>query len=356
MIKYLGSKRTLLPDILAAIRQLAGSGTVVDLFSGTSRVGQMLKANGYRVLANDHNAYAEVMARCHVAADRDDVQKDAERMLAELQRLPGRPGYFTAQFCERARYVQPKNGERIDAIREAIAAKALPPELEAVLLSALVLAADRVDSTTGVQMAFLKQWAPRSFRDLELRLPQLLPRAASGKGEAHRLEAQTAAAQLRGDVVYIDPPYNQHSYLGNYHVWESLVQWDKPATYGIANKRADCRLRRSDFNSRTRFAAAFARLVGSIDARALVVSFSNEGFLPQPQFEAILQQRGDVQIVERDYRRYVGARIGIYNPAGVKVGKVSHLANKEYLYIVGGRGGLSPPTPASIEAGNQPVG
>ena len=32
--------------------------------------------------------------------------------------------------------------------------------------------------------------------------------------------------------------------------------------------------------------------------------------------------------------RYIGARIGIYNPAGEKVGKVSHLANREYLFFV----------------------
>ena len=48
-----------------------------------------------------------------------------------------------------------------------------------------ILAADRVDSTTGVQMAFLKQWAARSHNQLELRLPDLLPRAAHGKGNAH---------------------------------------------------------------------------------------------------------------------------------------------------------------------------
>lgn len=354
MIKYLGSKKKLLPDILAAVRQVTAHGTVVDLFSGTSRVGHMLKGEGYRVLANDHNAYAETLARCYVVADRDDVQRDAEQLLEELQRLPGRPGYFTAQFSERARYLQPHNAARVDAIREAIAVKSLPPELEAVLLVALMQAADRVDSTTGVQMAYLKQWAPRSFNDLELRLPALLPRAAGGKAAAHRLDAHDAAARLQGDVIYVDPPYNQHSYLGNYHVWESLVLWDKPATYGVANKRTDCRQRRSEFNSKARFAAAFERLILALDALALVVSFSNEGYLSRQQLEAILRQRGDVQVVERDYDRYVGARIGIYSPGGVKVGKVSHLTNKECLFVVGAAGGLS--APRRDGAAGTPVG
>lgn len=59
-------------------------------------------------------------------------------------------------------FFHPKNGERIDAIREAIAAKNLDPELEAILLTSLMEAADRVDFTTGVQMAYLKRWAPRA--------------------------------------------------------------------------------------------------------------------------------------------------------------------------------------------------
>jgi hypothetical protein len=31
----------------------------------------------------------------------------------------------------------------------------------------------------------------------------------------------------------------------------------------------------------------------------------------------------------------VGAQIGIYNPQGEKVGRVSHLRNREYLFLAG---------------------
>ena len=33
--------------------------------------------------------------------------------------------------------------------------------------------------------------------------------------------------------------------------------------------------------------------------------------------------------------RYVGAQIGIYNPTGRKVGKVSHLSNHELIVLAG---------------------
>ncbi len=341
MIKYIGSKRTLLPVVLEAVAEVTDATSVLDLFSGTSRVGHALKRAGYRVFANDHNAYAATLARCYVAADREALEREANLLIDEFNRLPGAPGWFTQTFCETARFFQPKNGARVDAIREAIAHKGLAPELEAVILVALMEAADRVDSTCGLQMAFLKQWAPRSHNELELRRPDLLPRARHGKGEAHQLDVHDAVARLSADVAYLDPPYNQHSYLSNYHVWESLVLWDKPEVYGLAQKRVDCRTRKSPFNSRRKFFDALRELIAKVDAGVLLVSFSNEGFIERPQMEALLSTRGRVTVLCHDYKRYVGAQIGIYNPNGEKVGAVSHLRNTEYLYVVDTRAGAA---------------
>ena len=338
MIKYLGSKRTLLPEILATVARVEGTRSVLDLFSGTARVGHALKRAGYRVLSNDHNAYAHTLAACYVEADREDVVADAERLIAELNRLPGAAGYFTETFCVKARFFQEKNGARVDAIREEIERKSLSPELRAVLLVSLMEAADRVDSTTGLQMAYLKQWATRAAKDLALRMPDVLPRAAHGKGFASQREAVDAAGELVADVAYLDPPYNQHSYLGNYHVWESLVRWDKPEIYGVACKRVDVRARTSPFNSRVRCRAALAAVIRAVRARVLVVSFSNEGFLPRAEMETLLAERGVVETLEVDFKRYVGAQIGIHDPSGAKVGKVSHLRNVERLYVVSPHG------------------
>jgi adenine-specific DNA-methyltransferase len=334
VIKYLGSKRRLVGLILDVVRSFPEVATVVDLFSGTSRVGHALKRAGYRVLANDHNAYAQVLARCYVQADREEVLPESERLLSELDRLEGTPGWFTETYCRQARFFQARNGGRIEAIREAIAERALSPDVEAVALTALMEAADRVDSTTGVQMAYLKQWAPRAERPLQLRLPEVLPRPPAGKGAAHGLEALAAAERLPGDLAYLDPPYNQHSYLGNYHIWETLVRWDRPQTYGVARKRVDCRSRRSPLNSKRHSAATLARLIERIRAPLLVVSFNDEGHVGRDELERLLGRRGRVTVLEVDQRRYVGAQIGIHNPRGEKVGRVGRLRNTESLYIV----------------------
>lgn len=330
MIKYLGSKRLLTGHILEAVTGFGAAATVLDLFSGTSRVGHALKRAGYSVVANDHNAFAHTLARCYVEADAGALLPAAERLIAELDRVPGEPGWFTCTYCERSRFFQPANGARVDAIRQRIAALSLDPVMEAVALTSLLEAADRVDSTTGVQMAYLKEWAKRSFEPLRLRVPTLLP----GPGEAHRLEAAEAVRELAADVAYVDPPYNQHSYLGNYHIWESLVLWDKPEVYGVACKRIDCRERRSRFNSRRAMRDALADVLANVRARHLVVSFSDEGFVSRVDLEAMLATRGEVEVREFGHKRYVGAQIGIHNPAGERVGTVGRLRNTEHLFVV----------------------
>jgi adenine-specific DNA-methyltransferase len=333
VIKYLGSKRTLLPSILAAIHSIPDVHSVLDVFAGTSRVGFACKAAGLRVVANDHNSYAATLARCYVQANESTQAATCAKLIAELQRLPPRAGYVTERFCQQARYFTPENGARIDAMREQIAAWCLAPELEAVVLVSLMEAADRVDSTCGLQMAYLKQYAARALQPIHLRVPQLCD-ARRGPCLATQLEAVDAVQQHEVDVAYLDPPYNQHSYLGNYHVWESLVRWDKPDTYGVANKRVDVKTRASEFNRKATMRQALMDVITHARARALVVSFSDEGFLSQAELEAMLSTRGPVTTSSFDYKRYVGAQIGIYNPQGARVGRVSHVRNQERLYVV----------------------
>lgn len=342
VIKYLGSKRVLLPAIRQAVRELQPNGTVLDLFSGTSRVGQALKQDGYQVIANDHNSYAATIARCYVQADRESWLDHAQQEIRRLQSIADAcvvegdnlGGWFTQSYCRESRYFQEANGLRIEAVRKAIQTGAYAPELEAILLVSLMEAADRVDSTAGVQMAFLKQWAPRAHHSLELRMPELWPRPAAGSCQAWHLEALEAAQSFSDGLVYLDPPYNQHSYLGNYHIWETLVRWDAPETYGIACKRTDVRERKSAFNSKPGCAIAMKEVLHALHGCALLVSFSDEGYLAREQMESLLSCHGAVETRAFGHPRYVGAKIGIHNPRGERVGKVSHVRNQEYLFLV----------------------
>lgn len=331
MIKYIGSKRTLVP-LIRLIASLLPVRTACDLFAGTTRVGQALRGLGIEVVSNDLATYSEALGHAYIAADESVDRALVANVLGKLAALPGRDGYFTEAFCRRTRYIQPHNGQRIDAIRAAIDGYDLAPVERGIVLTSLLEAADRVDSTTGLQMAFLKGWAARSHNDLELRMPEIVP---GPPGTVLRQDANQLASELDVDLVYIDPPYNNHSYFSNYHVWETLVRWDAPEQYGIAGKRVDCRDRKSRYNSRRQASAALAELLGDLRAPWLILSFNDEGFHDPLQIEELLAERGHVGRIEIESKRYVGAQIGIYNPRGERVGRVSHLRNHEYLFVAG---------------------
>lgn len=308
--------------------------SVLDLFSGTSRVGHALKKAGYQVHSNDLNSYAYHLANCYICGDREKYLGAAEKIISELNVLPGNPGYFTEQFCQKALFFHPKNGERVDAMREAIEMKDVDDTLRSILLTSLMEATDRVDATCGIQMSYLKHYPRRALKDLQLRVPELLPKSPHGLGQAYCRDAGDLAGDIEVDLAYLDPPYNQHSYRSNYHIWESLCLWDKPEVYGKARKRMDCKTHKSAFNHRKTFEAAFRQIIQGLRAKVILVSFSNEGFMDQATMESILSEKGKVSVAGVDYRRYVGAQIGIFNPEGKKAGVVSHLYNKEYLYTV----------------------
>ena len=349
VIKYLGSKRTLAP-VLGEMAVAAGARSALDLFTGTTRVAQEFKRRGLAVVAADLASYSAVLSDCYIATDADGVDLDAlDAELARLDRTEGTRGYVTETFCERARFFQPKNGRRIDAIRDAIERDHPPGSpLRPVLLTSLMLAADRVDSTTGVQMAYLKKWAPRSHADLALRRPVLL----SGPGTTVRGDAMVVVDEVPPvDLAYVDPPYNQHRYFANYHIWETLVRWDAPEHYGIACKRVDVRERRSVFNSRRTMAPALADLLGRLRAEVVVVSYNDEAWVGPEEMTGFLRDAGheEVAMLAFDSKRYVGAQIGIHNPAGQRVGEVGRLRNVEYLFVAGPRDRVG----AALSAGEQ---
>jgi adenine-specific DNA-methyltransferase len=173
----------------------------VDLFTGTTRAAQEWKRRRAEVWAVDLARYAEVLGGCYIATDADRVDRAAlGEALSHLDNLPGTDGHVTATFSRDARFFQPHNAQRIDAIRDEIQRHWAGDPLEAALLTSLIEAADRVDSTTGLHG---------------------VPQAVGGP---------VAPALPEVDLAYLDPPYNQHRYFTNYHVSETLAAWDAPAS------------------------------------------------------------------------------------------------------------------------------
>src|SRR5450432_2479291 len=102
MIKYLGSKRRLVP-VLGEMLERAHARTALDLFTGTTRVAQAFKATGAEVTAVDTTRCASVLAGCYIATDADTVdRRGLDEAIAHLNAVPGVPGYVTDTFCIRS--------------------------------------------------------------------------------------------------------------------------------------------------------------------------------------------------------------------------------------------------------------
>jgi adenine-specific DNA-methyltransferase len=109
--------------------------------------------------------------------------------------------------------------------------------------------------------------------------------------------------------------------------------------YGIARKRIDSRdeSTKSVFNIKRAMPAALGELIRRARAEVVVVSYNDESWVTPDQMLRMLGEAGheDVRMLAFDSKRYVGAQIGIFNPAGEKVGKVSRLRNVEYVFVAG---------------------
>ena len=344
LIPYLGNKRKLLHVIDEAVRATGcEGGSFVDLFTGSTVVARWAKRRGFRVLANDWEPYSCEIARGTVALNAPPAfaALGGHRSVFErLNALDGIDGYITQHLCpadddhpdpihERMFFTR-ANGGRIDAIREQIAVweagGAVTSEERAYLLAALLYSVSYVSNTSGVFKAYHHGWGGRTgtalYRirsDLRLTPPVLLDNGLDNL--AAREDANRLAGRLsdylgrRADIVYIDPPYNQHPYGSNYHLLNTVVLWDKPPldprvmiggkSTNKAAIRTDWRTeRRSPYNRRAAALVAFEALLERIDARWAIVSYSTDGNMPLDGMLSALARRGRLQVVAEPYKRY----------------------------------------------------
>jgi adenine-specific DNA-methyltransferase len=94
-------------------------------------------------------------------------------------------------------------------------------------------------------------------------------------------------------------------------------------------------------------------LLGQVNAELVVVSYNDESWIGSEQMMGWLRDVGyaDVRLLAFDSKRYVGAQIGIHNQLGVKVGKVSHLRNTEFLFIAGQTDRVAAAVAAATDSG-----
>lgn len=347
-IKYAGSKRKLIPYILDCVDGY-GFQTVLDGFSGTTRVSQAFARQGFRVTANDLSEWSEVFANCYLkSVNTDDFFR---KILNDLNALPGVSGWFTEHYggteTDVKKPFQIHNTMKLDAIRPAIDALGLPFAEKCVLLTSLIYALDSVDSTIGHFCSYLTEWAPRSRKTMELRLPHRFP----VNPDLHEVCRGDVFQVIRGksfDLAYFDPPYGSCNdkmppsrirYQAYYHIWKTVILNDRPALFGKAGRREDSRdtaqasvfeeFRRNESGG---FIAmeSIDRLIREVQADYVLLSYSSGGRASKQDLLDSLTSHGDiVRMMEIDYRKNVMAYMTWTGEWTAR-----DTSNKEYLFLL----------------------
>lgn len=330
-IKYAGSKLKLLPYILSSIRSL-GADSVMDCFSGTTRVSQALAQIGYRVLANDHAIWSKVFGTSYLKNTQEP--NTYSELIAHLNSISPIEGWFTKHYSgidrsgsavqeDGKKYPwQRHNAMRLDGIREEIERLDLTETEEAVALTSLILAMDRVDNTVGHYVSYLKNWSPRSFNELKLEVPRLWINERSNS--VSQQDVFDFVADARADVAYLDPPYGSNNekmppsrvrYLSYYHVWTTICLNDRPDLFGNAGRRLDSSDKKAasifeEFrqNDGGRYIAveAIHELLKRVQAEYIVLSYSSGGRATAADLSECIADIGAVvRLEEIDYRKNV---------------------------------------------------
>ena len=340
-IKYAGSKLKLLPYIEDIITDVPDIKTALDGFSGTTRVAQMFTQKGYDTTSNDISVWSEVFGKCYLYKNNKPNSYYLE-IINYLNSLQGYSGWFTETYgALEKKPFQIKNLKKLDSIREEIDKMDLCDVDKSVILTSLILALDKVDSTIGHFSSYLHDFSPRSSNDLKLELPNRFKVKTNNR--VIRDDIFNTLSAYKFDLVYFDPPYGSNNekmpssrvrYNSYYHFWTTVILNDKPITFGKAGRREDSRdmVNPSVFEDKDKNVVLnnIRNLIEKSQCKYVMLSYSSEGRISRENIIDIINKyTKDNSVYEIDYRRNVMSRMKWTNEW---IKNESHL-NKEYIFL-----------------------
>ena len=336
LITCIGNKRALLGPIAAAVQHVKrrlgrDKLRLLDAFAGSGVVSRLFKAHASRLVSNDLEAFAVAAARSHLAnhgginvRELDDVVEDVR---SRLDSAAFEPGFIEELYAPRDErhitaddrvFYTKRNARRLDNYRRLLTS--IPESYAQLLMGPLLSEASVHANTAGVFKGFYKDRRTgigkfggthgdalkRILGDIEVRAP-ILSRYECDV-ELYQEDANCLVHRLAGfDLVYFDPPYNQHPYGSNYFLLNLLVSYRRPTAISrVSGIPEDWQ--RSAYNVRSRSLPSLHDLIASVDATFILLSFNDEGFVARRDILRLLRQIGRVRTFEYEYNTFRGSR------------------------------------------------
>lgn len=335
-MRFIGSKNNLLQELDTFISSKVTPGMVFcDLFSGTGTVGEYFKKD-YSIISNDFMRFSYYLQAAMIelsAVPKLALLKDAG-IKSPLEYLNySEIKYYSAPFilenysphndCER-QYLSTENAGRIDFIRQQIELwhkqKLLLKSEYNYLIACLIEAVSYVSNIAGTYGAYLKHWDKRALQPISIK--HLAVKQNIGESVAYNKNAEELIDEIKGDILYLDPPYNNRQYLPNYHLLETIACYDYPEIKGKTGLRPYDK-QKSLFCSKKTVEGAFESIISRAKFEHIFISYSSEGLISHEAILGILKRYcidGTESLYEIPYRRY----------KNIKSNKMSNL--HEYLF------------------------
>ena len=337
LITYIGNKRRLAPFLYKAflsVRERIGKEKLVilDGFVGSGAAARVLKPFASELHVNDLEDYAETINSTYLADyDTYDLQELSRHIhFLNKNKLNKRNkiGFIEANYApkvdsdiqegERVFYTN-KNAKIIDNIRDLIETK-IPSKYKTPCLASLLVRASIHTNTSGVFKGFHKKEGIGHFggkgenalsrikAEIELDMPifsDFKSILKVHKRDTNKLVCDKSLPEF--DLVYYDPPYNQHPYGSNYFML-NIINNGVPIEIqnGVSGIAKDWN--KSAYNKRKVAEEAMDELVRNTNSKFIVISYNNEGIIPLDTFKNILSRYGKWNLFEQNYNTYRGSR------------------------------------------------
>lgn len=325
-MNYIGSKLSLIDFLVDSMEQIAGkdTGVFADLFAGTGIVGSTFRKKGFEVIANDIQHYSYVLNK-HFIENSESVDCS---LLDHLNSLNGTEGFVYRSYCAGSgsgrNYFMDENGKKCDAIRleieELYKNGSVSENQYYHLLASLINSIDKYANTASVYGAFLKHIKKSAEKAFAL---ELLPVIEGKKGRAYNEDINSLIGTIKGDILYLDPPYNARQYCTNYHVLESISRYDNPVLSGKTGLR-DYNGQRSNYCSVRTVASAFDNLLENANFKYIFLSYNNEGIMSFETIRKIMSKYGTYEMFEKEHHRFRADKEENRNHKGTKTTECLH--------------------------------
>ncbi|EUB40149.1 DNA adenine methylase, partial [Fusobacterium sp. CM1] len=197
------------------------------------------------------------------------------------------------------------NGKKCDAIRQELEKLYKNKEINEhqynYFLASLINSIDKHANTASVYGAFLKSLKKSAVKDFEL---ELLPIIDGNKdGKVYNEDINILIKKIKGDILYLDPPYNARQYSANYHLLETISKYDNPIIKGKTGLR-DYSNQKSKFCSKSQVNQVFEDLILNADFKYIFLSYNDEGLMSLETIKEIMKKYGEYKCFTTNYKRF----------------------------------------------------